>query len=248
MSLMWVPRDPRAAPIYAYKGKGYRMMNVLDPEVGGEITARLFSEGEKPWVEQIRDNFLRPSSKNLNTYVATPLGAHLPISVKSEVDKPPAREEAILLSSEEYTGSSHGLIHCSRVQVPARELFRLLRVMLHPSPPLQSLRLSPLNLGRRSLKRRTRLARRMKRHVAADEEDQATLTQMTEKKWKLLASEKRELDAQVALDLTERKIKVMGQVAAPSESEVDLGVFAKKSGNILEELYEESSKKKGTTF
>ncbi|MFS7911913.1 hypothetical protein Hanom_Chr02g00123641 [Helianthus anomalus] len=35
---------------------------------------------------------------------------------------------------------------------------------------------------------------------------------------------------------------MMGQVAAPSESEVDLGVFAKKPGNILEELYEESSK------
>ncbi|MFS7911587.1 hypothetical protein Hanom_Chr02g00119911 [Helianthus anomalus] len=37
---------------------------------------------------------------------------------------------------------------------------------------------------------------------------------------------------------------MMGQVAAPSESEVDLGVFAKKPGNILEKLYEESSKRK----
>ncbi|KAJ0630733.1 hypothetical protein HanOQP8_Chr17g0641741 [Helianthus annuus] len=111
MSLMWVPRDPRVAPICAYKVKGYRLMYILDPEVGGEMTARLLPEGEKPWVEQIRNNFLHHSSENLNTYVATPLGSHLPVSVKSEVGKPPIREEAILLSSEEYTGSSPELIH-----------------------------------------------------------------------------------------------------------------------------------------
>ncbi|MFS8029699.1 hypothetical protein Hanom_Chr17g01525361 [Helianthus anomalus] len=43
-------------------------------------------------------------------------------------------------------------------------------------------------------------------------------------------------------------MEVMGQAAAPSESEVDLGVFAMKSGNILEELYEKSSKKKVRLF
>ncbi|KAJ0681330.1 hypothetical protein HanPI659440_Chr16g0634581 [Helianthus annuus] len=84
----------------------------------------------------------------------------------------------------------------------------------------------------------------MKRSAARDEDDQATLTQMMEKKRKLLFDEKRELDVQAALDLSERKRKMMGQVAAPSESEVDLEVFAKKSGNILEELYEEPSKRK----
>ncbi|KAM0025785.1 hypothetical protein Hdeb2414_s0021g00578651 [Helianthus debilis subsp. tardiflorus] len=40
MSLLWVPKDPRAAPIYAYKGKGYSLMNVMDSKVGGEMTAR----------------------------------------------------------------------------------------------------------------------------------------------------------------------------------------------------------------
>ncbi|KAF5759627.1 hypothetical protein HanRHA438_Chr16g0755511 [Helianthus annuus] len=84
----------------------------------------------------------------------------------------------------------------------------------------------------------------MKRSAARDEDDQATLTQMMEKKRKLLFDEKRELDVQAALDLSERKRKMMGQVATPSESEVDLEVFAKKSGNILEELYEEPSKRK----
>ncbi|KAJ0734621.1 hypothetical protein HanPI659440_Chr11g0422211 [Helianthus annuus] len=46
MSLMWVPKDPRATPIYAYRGRGYSLMNVLDPEIGGEMTARLLPEGE----------------------------------------------------------------------------------------------------------------------------------------------------------------------------------------------------------
>ncbi|MFS8024104.1 hypothetical protein Hanom_Chr16g01459321 [Helianthus anomalus] len=92
---------------------GYIVMNVLDPEVGGEITARLLPEGDKPWVDQIRDNFLHPSSESLNAYIATPLGACLPVSIKPQVGKPPARDEAILLSSEESTGSSHGLIHRS---------------------------------------------------------------------------------------------------------------------------------------
>ncbi|MFS7972982.1 hypothetical protein Hanom_Chr09g00851221 [Helianthus anomalus] len=76
MSTVWVPKDPRAAPVYAFRGKGYSLMNVLDPKVGCEMT-----------------------------------GAHF--FVKPEVGKPPTREEAILLSSEESVGSSHGLINRS---------------------------------------------------------------------------------------------------------------------------------------
>ncbi|MFS7972983.1 hypothetical protein Hanom_Chr09g00851231 [Helianthus anomalus] len=70
---------------------------------------------------------------------------------------------------------------------------------------------------------------------------------MMEKKRKLLADQKRELDAQAALDLSEKKRKVMGHVVAPSDSEVDLGVFSKKSGNLLEEIYEASSQKKASS-
>ncbi|KAJ0807994.1 hypothetical protein HanLR1_Chr00c0866g0778101 [Helianthus annuus] len=215
-----------AAPIYAYKGKGYNVMNVLDPEVGGEITARLFPEGEKPWVDQIRDNFLHPSSESLIAYIATPLGACLPVSIKPQVGEPPARGEAILFSSEESTGSSHGLIHRSTRAGQRARPAQASGVMLHLSPQLRSPRLPPLNLGKKSLRRKISPMRRfvsiplshkfldyvvvsgslsgldvgMKRHATGDEEDQATLTQMMEKKRKLLADEKRELDAQAALD------------------------------------------------
>ncbi|MFS8018110.1 hypothetical protein Hanom_Chr15g01388301 [Helianthus anomalus] len=101
MSMMWDTRDPSVAPIYAFRSKGYNLMNVLDPEVGGEMTTRILPEGERPWVDQIRDNFLHHSSKSLATYVATVLGARPPTN--TEVSKSPTREEAILLSSEEST-------------------------------------------------------------------------------------------------------------------------------------------------
>ncbi|MFS8035011.1 hypothetical protein Hanom_Chr17g01587971 [Helianthus anomalus] len=51
MRMMWVPKGLRAAPIYAFRGKGYSLMNVLDPEVGGQMMARILLEEEKPWVE-----------------------------------------------------------------------------------------------------------------------------------------------------------------------------------------------------
>ncbi|KAJ0789301.1 hypothetical protein HanPI659440_Chr05g0201981 [Helianthus annuus] len=44
MSMMWVPKDPKAATVYAFKSKGYSLMNILDPEVGGEMTGMLLPE------------------------------------------------------------------------------------------------------------------------------------------------------------------------------------------------------------
>ncbi|MFS7937896.1 hypothetical protein Hanom_Chr05g00433131 [Helianthus anomalus] len=67
---------------------------------------------------------------------------------------------------------------------------------------------------------------------------------MMEKKRKILADKKRELDEQATLELFENKRKVMGHVAASFDSDVDLGVFTKKSGNLLEQIYEASSQKK----
>ncbi|MFS7954406.1 hypothetical protein Hanom_Chr07g00629881 [Helianthus anomalus] len=62
---------------------------------------------------KIKDNFLHPTPDSLNTYIATPIGAPPPPSTRSKVGKSPTREGTILLSSEESTGSSHGLIHRS---------------------------------------------------------------------------------------------------------------------------------------
>ncbi|MFS7954544.1 hypothetical protein Hanom_Chr07g00631751 [Helianthus anomalus] len=112
MSLMWVPREPRAAPVYAYKGKAsYSLLNVFDPKVGGEMTTMLLPAGEPTWTARIRDNFLHPPSESITAYGTVILGA---ASVsKSDRGKSPTREGTILLSNEESTGSSHELIHRS---------------------------------------------------------------------------------------------------------------------------------------
>ncbi|KAF5822804.1 hypothetical protein HanXRQr2_Chr01g0031181 [Helianthus annuus] len=88
----------------------------------------------------------------------------------------------------------------------------------------------------------------VKRTAAMTEEDQAIITQIMEKKRKLLSDTKHKLDTEAALDMSEEKRKLMGQLVgpAPSESEVDLSVFRKKSANILDDLYEDSTGKEGS--
>ncbi|KAJ0525150.1 hypothetical protein HanHA300_Chr09g0308681 [Helianthus annuus] len=83
------------------------------------------------------------------------------------------------------------------------------------------------------------------KRTALDSDDKVTLTEMMVKKQKLLADKKRELDEQAAAALFEKKLKFMGKTVAPSESEVDLGVFSKKSGNLLEKIFKASSAPRG---
>ncbi|KAJ0786057.1 hypothetical protein HanOQP8_Chr02g0050641 [Helianthus annuus] len=203
--------------------------------------------------------------------MATPLGARLPATAKPELGKSPARDGAILLLSKESTGSSNGLIHRSTCAGPCMRPVRASRGDVASKPSTAEPKAVTVRFEQEEPEKKTQpeaqtrkhssrpksldyvvvsdtlsgLDVGMKRAVAEDEDDQATITQIMEKKRKLLADEKRELDAYAALKLSGRKRKMMGQVVAPSESEVDLGVFAKKPGNILGGLYEESSKRKG---
>ncbi|KAJ0809836.1 hypothetical protein HanPI659440_Chr01g0019831 [Helianthus annuus] len=107
MSLMWLPRDPRTYPVYAYKGKaGYSLMNVFDPKVAGEMATAALPDGEPVWTARIRDNLLHPSFESIEAYGTVILGAP---KAKTDLDKAPTQEETILLSSEESTGSSNNL-------------------------------------------------------------------------------------------------------------------------------------------
>ncbi|MFS7948126.1 hypothetical protein Hanom_Chr06g00556301 [Helianthus anomalus] len=95
--------------------EGYSLMNVFDPKVAGEMAMAVLPVGEPRWTEQIRDNFLHPSSGNIDAYGTIVLGAP---EARTDLDKAPTREVTILLSSEEYTGSSHDLIHRSSCAGP----------------------------------------------------------------------------------------------------------------------------------
>ncbi|KAM0006228.1 hypothetical protein Hdeb2414_s0179g00825091 [Helianthus debilis subsp. tardiflorus] len=68
MSMLWVPQNPRAYPVYGFKGKGYSLLNVFDPKVGGAMVVVALPEGQPGWVDQIRNNFLHPSSESMATY------------------------------------------------------------------------------------------------------------------------------------------------------------------------------------
>ncbi|KAM0010128.1 hypothetical protein Hdeb2414_s0080g00780081 [Helianthus debilis subsp. tardiflorus] len=48
--------------------------------------------------------------------------------------------------------------------------------------------------------------------------------------------------------LSEKKLKFMGEAATPSESEVDMGIFSKKSGNPLQKIFEASSAPRSSKF
>ncbi|KAJ0570455.1 hypothetical protein HanHA300_Chr05g0178191 [Helianthus annuus] len=81
-----------------------------------------------------------------------------------------------------------------------------------------------------------------------DPDDDATLTEIVKKK-KALEDKKKELDEQAAAALAEKKSRSQKETsAAPSESEVDLGVFSAKPRNLLEKIYKSASGSRGTVF
>ncbi|KAJ0713897.1 hypothetical protein HanPI659440_Chr13g0483531 [Helianthus annuus] len=285
MSLLWVPRDPRAYPVYAYKGKaGYSLINVFDPKVAGEMAMATFPVGEPKWAERIRDNFLHPSSESMGAYSNMILGV---LEAKTDLDTTPTREEAILLSSEESMSLALGLTHRSSRAGPQQRLGQDSTVGGVSTPPVvdpASIVVGPKQKVVEAEKAEKREARNKKttdeparaptrkrffngkllnyvvvsdslsgldariKRFAPDPDDKATLTEIMAKKQKILADKKRELDEQAALALSEKKLKVMGETVAPSDSEVDLGVFAKKPRNLLEKIFEAFSQPRSMTL
>ncbi|MFS7984775.1 hypothetical protein Hanom_Chr11g00990521 [Helianthus anomalus] len=80
-----------------------------------------------------------------------------------------------------------------------------------------------------------------------DPDDDATLTEIMKKK-KVLEDKKKELDEKAAAALATKKSKLQRETPpGPSESEIDLGVFSAKHGNLLEKIYA-SSGSKGKNF
>ncbi|KAJ0743749.1 hypothetical protein HanPI659440_Chr10g0379521 [Helianthus annuus] len=203
----------------------------------------------------------------MNTYNNTILGV---VEDETDADTIPTREELILLSSEESTGSSHDLIHCSSragpQQRPVQEPTGDDVSTSHAADP------TTIAAEQKEARRKKHEEKKAEKEKTAEEpasaptrnrsstiklldyvvvsdslsdldagvkqsasaqDDKATLTEMLAKKQKILADKKHELDEQPALALSEKKLK-MGETFASSESEVDLGVFAKKPGNLLE--------------
>ncbi|KAJ0704086.1 hypothetical protein HanPI659440_Chr14g0558761 [Helianthus annuus] len=85
------------------------------------------------------------------------------------------------------------------------------------------------------------------KRVERDSDDDATLTEIMEKK-RVLEEKKKELDEKAAAALTAKKSKLQKETPpAPSKSEIDLGVFSAKHGNLLEKIFATSGSQ-GTKF
>ncbi|MFS7999140.1 hypothetical protein Hanom_Chr12g01162501 [Helianthus anomalus] len=241
MSLFWVPRDPRAYPVYPHKGKGYSLMNVFDPKVAGGMAMAALPEAEPVWTTRIRDNFLHRTNESMSAYANFILGA---VEADTDVDTVLTREELNLLSSEESTASSHGLTHRSScagpqqrpVQEPAGD-DKEARRNKHEEKKTNKEKTTEKPASAPTCKRPSTvklldyivvsdslsgLDAGVKRS-APDPDDTSMLTKMMAKKQKILADKKRELDEQAALAISEKKLKMMGETVAPSESKVDLG-------------------------
>ncbi|KAM0014243.1 hypothetical protein Hdeb2414_s0037g00733541 [Helianthus debilis subsp. tardiflorus] len=90
--------------------------------------------------------------------------------------------------------------------------------------------------GRKGLRERPL---QLLKHGGSDPDDHATLTDFMKKK--ALEEKKRKLDEQAAALLASKKAKLQkGAPPAPSESEIDMGVFTAKHGNLLEQIFEAS--------
>ncbi|KAJ0467982.1 hypothetical protein HanIR_Chr14g0691421 [Helianthus annuus] len=74
----------------------------------------------------------------------------------------------------------------------------------------------------------------------SDPDNQSTLTDMMKKK--ALEDKKRKLDEQAAALLASKKAKLHKEAPpAPSESEIDMGIFSGGRGNLLEEIFAASA-------
>ncbi|MFS7907149.1 hypothetical protein Hanom_Chr01g00067871 [Helianthus anomalus] len=237
MSMLWASPNPRGFPIYGYQGKaGYSLMNVFDPKAVGAMVVAILPEGRPLSLDQIRNNFLHPTPESMAAYANAVLGEDDEDDI--DVGSVPTREEVIVLSSEGSDGSHEGLIHRSTRAGPPQWTANepviddrkgdKTEEKKAKEPVLENPRKRPSNSSfldyavvSDTLSGLDTEVKRSER----DPDDDATLTEIMKKKKKALREKKKELDAQA------------DTATEPSESEIDLGVFSAKAGNLLEKMY-----------
>ncbi|MFS7991984.1 hypothetical protein Hanom_Chr12g01077011 [Helianthus anomalus] len=246
---------------------GYNLMNVFDSKAGGAMVIVVLPEGRPLLVDHIKDNFLHPTSESMAAYANAMLGEDG--MDDTDVDYVPAREEVIVLSREGSDESHEGLIRRStRAGLPQGTVNEPVDDVETPVDTAEQLETRKKKRGDKPEKKKVEepvseaprktpsnlsfldyvvvsdtlssLDARVNRSER-DPDDDATLTEIA-KKEKLLEDKKKELDAQAVAALAEEKSKLQKETTtAPSESEIDLGVFSVKPGNLLEKMYNSGS-------
>ncbi|MFS8025405.1 hypothetical protein Hanom_Chr16g01474571 [Helianthus anomalus] len=226
---------------------GYSLLNILDPKVGGSMIEAIQAEGKPTWLDQIRNHFLHPTSESFAAYANTILG-------EDDVDDitDPTREEVIVLSSPTQ-GAVNEPVNEPIGDDPSVETVKQLETKKKKKvdKSVEKEKKAEVNVTETPRKRPSTLPfldyvvvsctlfglGAWSKRIDRDPEDDETLTEIMKKR-KTLEDKKRELDEQAAAALPSKKSKLQKETPpAPSESEIDMGVFSAKRGNLLEKRY-----------
>ncbi|XP_035845920.1 uncharacterized protein LOC110941769 [Helianthus annuus] len=255
MSLLWVPKHPLGQPAYSHKGRfGYSLLNALDPKSAGAMVEAIQADGNPTWLEQIHDRFLHPTDASLSRYANEVLGED---DEDDLVDS--GREEVVILSSGSSDRDVEDLIsHSARAGTTPGGVAEPVHgfaeddddaeASVDPSAQLETRKRARTEKSVRKEGKKEGGAAGSSRpgevRQGSDPDDKATLTEHMKKK--ALDDHKRHLDEQAAALLAAKKAKLQKDAPpAPSESEVDLGVFSGGRGNLLEKIFEASAPRPG---
>ncbi|KAJ0530594.1 hypothetical protein HanHA89_Chr10g0391591 [Helianthus annuus] len=238
---------------------GYNLLNVLDLRAGGAMVEAIQAEGKPTWLDQIRYRFLHPSSESFAAYANTVLGEDNGDGFDDTID-PAREEVIVLSSEGSDRSLEGLTPHSARacpvqgavnepvdvdVDVPVETAEQLeTRKKKNLDKSVEKEKKAEENVTETPRKRPSTLrfldyvvvsdtlcglgpgSKRSER----DPEDDETLTEIMKRR-KTLEDKKRDLDEKAAAALAAKKAKLQKETPpAPSESEIDMGVFSAKRG------------------
>ncbi|KAF5804713.1 hypothetical protein HanXRQr2_Chr05g0200381 [Helianthus annuus] len=255
---------------------GYSLLNALDPKSAGAMVEAIQADGNPTWLEQIHDRFLHPTDASLSGYANEVLGEDdeddLVDSGREEVvilsSGSSDQDVEDLISHSARAGTVpvgvaeavHGFAEddddAEASVDPSAQLETRKRARTE-----KSVRREEKEGGAAGSSRKQPSTLPYLDYVVvsdtlsglgpgevrqgSDPDDKATLTEHMKKK--ALDDHKRHLDEQAAALLAAKRAKLQKDAPpAPSESEVDLGVFSGGRGNLLEEIFDASASRPGT--
>ncbi|KAJ0489245.1 hypothetical protein HanHA300_Chr12g0441841 [Helianthus annuus] len=271
MSLLWIPKNPLGVPVYNYQGKfGYSLINVLDPKAAGAMVEALQEDGKPTWLDQIRGRFLHPSDESFSKYANVSLGEDDgddpvdPIREEVVVLSSGSSDESLggLTSYYARSGTAQGGVDEPIQEVVGDDV----ETPFAPSSQVEARKKAKADKSDKGEKRVEGKTAGIfcdrpsalpfldyvvisdtlsglgagEKPRGSDPEDRATLSEHMRKK--ALEDKKRKLDELAAALLASKKAKLHKEAhPAPSESEIDMGIFSEQRGNLLEEIFAASA-------
>ncbi|KAJ0444024.1 hypothetical protein HanIR_Chr16g0827221 [Helianthus annuus] len=271
MSLLWAPKNPLGVPVYGYQGKfGYSLINVLDPKAAGAMVEAIQEDGKPTWLNQIRDRFLHPTDESFTRYANVALAEDDeddpidPIREEVVVLSSGSSDRSFegLISRCPHAGTAQAAGNEAVYEVAGDDA----EIPVAPSAQVETRKKTKADKPEKGEKRvedKTTGTFRERPSTlpfldyvvvsdtlsglgagekprGSDPDDRATLTEHMRKK--ALEDKKRKLDEQAAALLVSKKAKLHKEAPpAPSESEIDMGIFSGGRGNLLEEIFAASA-------